>query len=449
MVETEGAVPTDPLPGQTPTPRPPSAYRSVLRLPAFRRLWLGLSISSLGDWIGLFALLSMTDRLSGGNTLAVGGLMIFRVLPAFIVGPLAGVALDRIDRRKAMVVSDVLRACLIAIVPFAQTLPALYAVSFLLETISLVWMPAKDSLIPNIVPGRWLVAANSLSLFSTYGVFPLGALTFTGLVAVAGFLGTHVAFLEALSLNQENLALWLDACTFLLAAFIVSRIRFPALPRQRREIRLRVLWDEVVEGLRYFRAKGEIARIMRGFAVALSGGAVIFSLGAPYNSQVLGAGPSGFGFIVAALGTGMGLGVLVLGFVGDRLPKAWTSSAAVIAGGLILVAAALANTLPLAIVVAGLLGASGGVAYATAFALLQERVDDNVRGRTFASVQIVIRTSLFVSLVAFPALAGLFATEAFLGSQADGIRLAFAAGGLVTCAAGLLGALDVYRGRVT
>ncbi len=60
----------------------------------------------------------MTNRLSPGNTLAVAGLMIFRVLPAFLVGPIAGVLLDRIDRRKAMIASDVARACLIASVPF-------------------------------------------------------------------------------------------------------------------------------------------------------------------------------------------------------------------------------------------------------------------------------------------------------------------------------------------
>ena len=73
---------------------------------------------------------------------------------------------------------------------------------------------------------------------------------------------------------------------------------------------------------------------------------------------------------------------------------------------------------------------------------------DEVRGRIFSSVQVVIRVSLFVSLVLFPALASLFSKVAFHGVSGEGIRLALAAGGLLTCAAGVLGALDVYRGRI-
>ena len=170
----------------------------VLRLRNFRRLWIGMSVSSIGDWIGLFALLSMTNRLSPGNTLAVAGLMIFRVLPAFLVGPIAGVLLDRIDRRKAMIAADIARACMIAIVPFSQNIPTLYTITFFLEVATLVWMPAKDALVPNLVPKRLLLATNSLSLFTTYGVFPLGALFFAGLAGFAEFLGDHVSPLRAL-----------------------------------------------------------------------------------------------------------------------------------------------------------------------------------------------------------------------------------------------------------
>lgn len=450
--------PGSPDPTTPPAPPPPplespgkqrGPYGSVLRLRNFRRLWIGLSISSLGDWIGLFALLSMTNRLAPGNTLAVAGLMIFRVMPAFLVGPLAGVLLDRIDRRKAMVISDCFRAGFIAMVPFVPTLPMLYAISFAMETISLIWMPAKDALIPSLVPKRWLVAANSLALFTTYGVFPLGALAFSGLVGVAEFLGTHVTALSALGLNQENLAFWIDTATFLASALIVSRVRVPQVPRQRRPVRLGVLWDELIEGLRYFRERGEVARVMRSIAVALAGGAVVFSLGAPYSTEVLGGGAKGFGFVVAALGTGMGLGVLVLGFFGDRFPKAWTAAGAATFAGLMLISTALTTSLGVALVVAGVFGASAGVAYATLFALLQEIVPENVRGRTFASVQVVIRVSLFASLVIFPALSQLYSTALFGGDAAQGIQLALASGGLLTVAAGAHSAYDVYRGKIT
>ena len=407
-----------------------------------------MAVSSIGDWVGLFALLSMTNRLAPGNTLAVAGLMIFRVLPAFLIGPLAGVFLDRIDRRKAMVACDLVRAVLIATVPFAANIPTLYAVTFVLEIATLIWMPAKDALVPNLVPKRWLVATNSLALFTTYGVFPLGALAFTGLVGVAQFLGGHFSPLRGLGLNQENLALWIDTATFIASALIVSRMRAPEVPREERPVVLRLLWEELLEGLRYFRERGEIARVMRSIAAALAGGAVVFSLGAPYSSEVLGGGAQAFGGIVAALGTGMGAGVLVLGIVGDRYPKAWVAAGAVIFAGVALLGAAITTQLGFALVIAGLFGAGGGVAYANLFAMLQEIVPDAVRGRIFSSVQVVIRISLFGSLVLFPALAQLFSEAVFDGHAGRGIQLALATGGLLTCASGLHAAWDVYRGRI-
>jgi dTMP kinase len=187
---------------------------------------------------------------------------------------------------------------------------------------------------------------------------------------------------------------------------------------------------------------------MRTIGVALAGAAVIFSLGAPYTTQVLAGGAAGFGGVVAALGTGMGLGVVVFGLIGDRLPKGWVSAVAVICAGLMLTAASAVSSLGPAIILAGLFGAGGGIAYATGFALLQERVAASVRGRTFASVQIVIRVSIFTSLVVFPALAGMFATDVFFGTAAEGIRFSMALGGLITVAAGALAALDVYKGKV-
>lgn len=426
-----------------------SPYGMVMRLKNFRRLWIGMTVSSIGDWIGLFALLSITNRLSPGNTFALAGLMIFRVLPAFLVGPIAGVLLDRIDRRKAMIFSDIFRALLIATVPFARNLPTLYTITFLLEVVTLVWLPAKDALIPDLVPKRLLVVTNSLALFTTYGVFPLGALAFSGMVGVAEFLGTHFGPLRQLGLNQENLALWIDTTTFLASALIVSRVRVPQVRRHPRPLRVGVLWEELVEGLKYLRERGEVARVMRAIAFALAGGAVVFSLGAPYSTEVLGGGPKGFGLIVAAVGTGMGLGVFILGFIGDRAPKGWVAALAAIFAGMMLLGAGVTTNLGTAVVVAGLFGSAAGVANASLFALLQEIVAEEVRGRTFAAVQVVIRIALFVSLVIFPALAELYGGALFGGETGQGIRLALASGGLITCAAGLYAAWDVYRGRIT
>jgi MFS family permease len=187
---------------------------------------------------------------------------------------------------------------------------------------------------------------------------------------------------------------------------------------------------------------------MRSIAVALAGGAVVFSLGSPYATSVLHGGPGVFGGIVAALGTGMGLGVFVLGLIGDRFSKAWLAASGVMFAGVMLLGAAITTEIWVALVVAALFGAGAGVAYASLFALLQEIVHDDVRGRIFSAVQVVIRVSLFVSLVLFPAAAAFFSKVAFHNHVGEGVRMAIAAGALVTCLAGVSGAYDVYRGKI-
>jgi dTMP kinase len=366
--------------------------------------------------------------------------MVFRLLPAFFVGPPAGALLDRVDRRRAMVVCDVLRGCIVAAVPFVGTLAPLYAASFVFGTISLVWTPAKDALVPSLVPDRWLVAANSMALFTTYAVFPLGSAIFTGLVSVGEQIGALA--------RPENLALWIVALTSFSSASLVWAIRHPPLPKAPRSFRLRNVFEELVEGIRFLRKRGDVARIMRGTAFALAGGAVVISLGAPYVSQVLHGGAKGFGLVVSLAGAGVGLGVLLLALVGERLEKGWIFATSIVLVGLSLVAASVTRSLGAGMLAALALGTFGGTAYATGFALLQESSDDQMMGRTMASAQVVIRLSLFVSLVAFPGLARLVVSTGLARTGAEGIRLAMATGGLLSAAAGMLLCMDVFKRKL-
>lgn len=118
-------VPTDPVKpaltelaaAQLPEPE---ELRGVLSYPAFRKLWIALGLSSLGDWLGLLATTSLGATLAGGDatgrkaSFAIGGVLIFRLMPAVLLGPLAGAFADRFDRRKTMVVCDLMRFALFA-----------------------------------------------------------------------------------------------------------------------------------------------------------------------------------------------------------------------------------------------------------------------------------------------------------------------------------------------
>src|SRR3954447_26304678 len=160
---------------------------SALRVPAFRRLWIGLGLSSLGDWLGLLALTAMANQLADGyaaKNYAIAGVLFLRVLPAVVIGPLAGYVADRLDRRTTLVWGDYASGLLFVTIPLVGTLWWVFVVTVLVEAVSLVWGPAKDATVPNLVPRRLLESANQLSLAATYGSAVPAALLFSGLTGL-------------------------------------------------------------------------------------------------------------------------------------------------------------------------------------------------------------------------------------------------------------------------
>src|SRR5947208_16649198 len=133
----------------------PSGLLVLLKRRYFRRMWAVTTVSSLGDWLGVFALVQYVARLqnptgqdTGKAAFAVGGVLLFRVVPGLFFGPFAGVLADRFDRRRLMVSADIARAFLIASIPWVHTLWELYLVSSLMEMLGQMWMPSKDATIP-------------------------------------------------------------------------------------------------------------------------------------------------------------------------------------------------------------------------------------------------------------------------------------------------------------
>src|SRR5262245_6296804 len=174
-------------------------------------------VSSLGDWVGFVAVATLVTA-KGGKTaggLAVAGVMLARLLPSVLFGPVAGVLVDRFDRRRVMAGADVARGTLYATMPFLPRLWMIFALSFVIECLSLLWTPAKDASVPNLVPRGQLSNANSVGLITTYGTLPLGATVYTALAGIAAWFGG--TYLDS---HPWSLALWLDALTFLFSAWM-------------------------------------------------------------------------------------------------------------------------------------------------------------------------------------------------------------------------------------
>ena len=384
----------------------------------FFRLWLAQVVSALGDWIGFLAIVAIAGRIGGSSpAAAIGVVMIARVLPGFFLAPMAGVLLDRWNRKRVMVSCDVGRGLVLLWLPFIGSLPQLVVASLLLEVLTLMWSPAKEAEVPNLVPESHLTTANSLSLVAAYGTFPLAAALFAGLVKVANGIGDEHS-LSFLRLTEESLPVYFDVLTFFLSALLISSLSLPGKARassssSARGIDLSGTLDEFKEGWRFIFVNRRVAAVMVGLGTGLIGGGMLVPLGPLFTEGVLGGGTAGFGLVLFALGTGVAVGVTAVSIIQARLdkPRAFTG-AVLAAGGSLLLGASMSSLSP-ALVLVALLGGAAGSAYVLGFTILQESVSDEIRGRTFTALYTVVRLCLILSFAVGP-----FLSQA-LGSLSD------------------------------
>ena len=378
-------------------PIPPAPWR-VFKVPGFMPLFGAQFASSLGDWIGLFAILAIAKDVSNSAT-AVGLVMVARMLPGFLFAPLGGALIDRWNRKTVMVSADIGRAALLATLPFWDSIWGLVILSFAIEMLTLLWGPAKDATLPNIVkdPGQ-LASANSLGLVAAFGTFPIGAIMFAALAGIGSALG---------GLKQESLAIWVDGGTFLLSAFLISRLRLEAHERSTgKRIPVAQTWLDIKEGLGFIRSNPLVRGVMIGLAGGLIGGGAIVPLGPTVADEVLHGGSAAFGLLMTALGVGAATGVITLLAFQRRLPRQTVFVLAVVVTGASIIAVASMSSLLPGFVLVGLLGAGAGCGYVSGFTLLQESVADDMRGRTFGTLYTIVRLCLLISLTIWPFIAG-------------------------------------------
>jgi dTMP kinase len=384
-----------------------------LSIKPFRRLWIALSLSSLGDWLSLLALSILANNLAKSNgAVAVSGVWLTSLLPALIFGPLAGVVADRFDRRMNMIIGDVLRAVLYVSIPLnlvvgvVDKLTWLYVAQFLASAASVFWMPAKDASVPNLVPADKLEQANQFSLVTTYGTAPIAGVLFSLVALVSRGLGNFSTYFTT---NPENLALYFNALTFIISALTIVSLR--SLPQRRlgsgrtsTPSVLRSMW----EGWKFLGQTRVVRGIIVGMTGAFAAGGVVVGLGPSYVEGTLKGGSAGWGAVFSAiffgLAAGMFLGLRILrGFSRRRLFGLSIAFAA-----LPLALIAVIPNLAIVTVLVLILGASAGVAYVTGYTVIGLEVDDETRGRTFAFLQSAIRVILFAVIAIAPSLAAAF-----------------------------------------
>ena len=424
-----------------------ATFKDLLTHRPFARLLAAMSVSSLGDWVGFIAVTAIVATIGGGTPLlAVAGVMIARTLPAFLFGPIAGTLVDRLDRKRLMIVADLARGAMYLSMVFFRELWAIYLLSFAIECLSLLWGPARDASLPNLVPRRQLTNANSLVLLSSYATLPIGGAVFAALTAVSIWLGGRIPVLAA---QPESLALLLDAGTFLFSASMVAGIAIRTQPSHATErLTLSRVWHDTKDGISFLRENSLASAMTGGIVVAFGAVGAVLAIGPVFVQTTLGAGPSGWGLVVTAFGVGMGLGIATAGQAAKVIDREIVFVWSLIAAAAALFVLATMPNLSWAIVFTVWLGAFCGLAWVSGYTLLQENVVDEFRGRTFGALTTLARMFLFLSLAAFPALAQIFQSIADAlganqfhvgGNRIDlsGTRLALSVAGLVVVAAGI------------
>jgi dTMP kinase len=412
-----------------------ATLKDLLTNHGFSRLLAAMTVSSLGDWVGFVAVTSLVQSLSGISTkgLAIGGVMTARMLPAILFGPFAGAFVDRFDRKKIMIAADIARGALYATMAFVHRLGVIFLLSFVIECFSLLWTPARDASLPNLVPRRQLANANSIGLVSTYATLPLGGAVF----AVLALISTALGFAR-----PETLALLLDGATFAFSAFMVSGVPLKAhQSRGPERFDLSRIWRDVLDGLRFLREDSIASAMTAGIVIAFAAVGAVLALGPIFVNSTLHAKAAGWGVVVVAFGIGMAIGMAGSNQVTKFIERGLVFTRSLLSAAVALFLLAAMPTFSLATVVTVWLGLFCGLAWVSGYTLLQENVEDEYRGRTFASLTVLSRLGLFASLTFFPILSSAydaaFPPEPGSNFALSGTRVALWAAGVLVLIAGL------------
>ncbi|WP_313900035.1 dTMP kinase [Dactylosporangium roseum] len=366
-----------------------------------------LGFSSLGDWLGLLAAATFAAAQVSNSTaqgVAFGSVIAVRLLPALILGPVAGVLADRFDRRHTMVVSDLMRFVFFASIPAAALIVddgalvvAWTAIAtFVIETVAMIWTPAKEAAVPNLLPRARLETANQLTLATTYGITPVAAaVVLIGLqwfvAAVFGPGGPRWA-------EPSNLALWFNALTFLATALTVffgikeiSGRRTAGVERKPGMLR------EFSQGWAFVSRTPLVRGLVLGIFGAFAGGGVVVGT-AKFYAVSLSAGDAAFYLLFGVLFLGLGIGIAAgPRLVGALSRRRWFGLSIILAAGSVLILA-LATHLTIAVAGALLVGVGAGMAFLSGTTLLGGEVTDAMRGRAFAFVQTGTRVVLMLTI---------------------------------------------------
>ncbi|MDD5496218.1 MAG: MFS transporter [Candidatus Omnitrophica bacterium] len=382
-------------------------FRDVLKDRNFLFLWLAQVISNFGDRLNQMALVALIYQRSPGSAMALAKLISFTVIPVFLIGPIAGAWVDRLNRKHVMIISDVLRGILVLSIPlfiYLNQILVIYFIVFLTFSISRFFIPSKMAIIPELVSKDKLLVANTLSdtthmIGNVLGLVVAGVIVnIRGIGAVGGF--------------------YIDAVTFFVSASLIAMIVQRGFIKEVRQdlkatgsalkssIRKSIVSD-IKDGLKYIAGYGKMRLIMSVFFLLLAGIGAISCVIIVFIQAAFGNATRDLGFLGMFLVGGLFLGTLFYGrFCQKADKKKVIFLSFVVSGIFIALFSIFVKEYPnifTAGFIAALLGASISPIMISSNTITHETIPEEIRGRIFSSIEAVIHLAflLFMFLAAY------------------------------------------------
>ena len=374
-------------------------FGDVLKNRSFLLLWLGQVISNFGESLIKMSLIGLVSSKAPGSAIGLAKLFFFIVIPVFIIGPVAGVYVDRWDRKRVMVISDILRGILVLSIPFfilfIESLVPVYIAVFLIFSVTRFFYLSKMAIIPDIVPKDMLLVANTLS--DTTRVIG----TCIGLV-VAGIMVERIGATRGFYINSV---------TYFISALLISNMVVRKIIHQFREDILRAreairhairksVWAEIKDGIKFIVGHKKMKFVIEAFFFLMAGIGSASCVVMVFIQESFGSVTQDLGILFMFLGVGIFIGTMLYGRFGQRLLKEKVTLMCMLFSGIFIALFAVVTKLFPYLWASGatmfIAGLFIGPIIVSLNTIVHESIPQEARGRIFSALEAVINLGFLV-----------------------------------------------------
>ncbi len=358
-----------------------ATFRQVLKNRQFFALWLAQFVSNFGDWLALLALFSLVAFRWHGTPYQVAGIFISFTIPWAFLGPIAGVFVDRWNLKWTMIASDLIRAALVALLPFTTDLHQLYPLLFALSAVSCFFMPAQTAAIPLLVRREELLVANAANAQTVQ---------FNKIVspAIAGLLVAWAG---------EKVCFYLDSLSFLLSAGLLSFLAMARRPAAAAKGISSIL-EELRAGLSFLWKQRTIRFVILAMVAAIFAVGAFDALIAVFVRDILHATSQVFGSLVAVVGVGTIIGALLIGKFGQTQTRVSLVVLGIFSLGLGVFLLALSSHVGPALLCSFFLGVAASSVLVPSQTLMQEETPQGILGRVSSTAAALMTVAQLASV---------------------------------------------------